>query len=342
MIHLRNRRTALALAAAIAVSPAVSWSAAPQAAVETPRAAGFATGATAVAPSRFERHEGYVDTGEAIIYYVTIGSGPPLLLLHGGPGSSHDYFLPYVLPLAKGRQLVLIDERGSGLSQRLDDPTGYNLDAMADDVDAVRVALGLGKVDLLGHSFGGILAQAVAIRHPTGVRKLIVASSGSSAARINADFKLIKEGLDKDLRARIEALEAKGIIGPDGAQLPEYRKLADEAEGPYNYFKRYPAWDTAGSPLGWDVLNEMWGAKSDFHIDGNLVGFDLTAALRKLAVPTLVIYGDHDLVSDATARETHEALAGSTLLELRDSAHMTMVDQNTAFIEAVSRFLDKE
>jgi proline-specific peptidase len=339
VIHFRNRRTALALAAAIAVSPAVSWSAAPQAAAEAPRAAGSTTGTTAM---RFERHEGYVDTGDAIIYYLTIGSGPPLLLLHGGPGSSHDYFLPYVLPLAQGRQLVLIDERGSGLSQRLDDPGGYNLEAMADDVDAVRIALGLGRVDLLGHSFGGILAQAVAIRHPAAVRKLIVASSGSSATRINADFKLIKDGLDKDLRARIEALEAKGIIGTDGAQLPEYRKLADEAEGPYNYFKRYPAWDSAASPLGWDVLNQMWGAKSDFHIDGNLVAFDLTAALRKLAVPALVIYGDHDIVSDATARETHEALAGSTLVELKESAHMTMVDQNRAFVAAVQRFLDGE
>jgi proline iminopeptidase len=293
-------------------------------------------------PSPIERHDGYVDTGDAIIYYVTIGSGPPLMILHGGPGSTHDYFLPYLLPLAKHRQLVLIDERGSGRSQSLSDHTKYNLDAMAKDVEAVRVALALGRIDLLGHSFGGILAQAVTANYPAGIRRLILASTGSSAARINADFKQIKESLDPDLRARIDALEARGIVGADGAQLPEYRSLADHAEMPYNYFIRPPAWDGAGSPLGWDVLNQMWGAKSDFHIDGNLAGFDFTEALRQLKIPALVIYGDRDMVSDATARETHSALAGSVLVEIPRSAHMTFVDQNKAFIEAVLRFLSGE
>jgi proline iminopeptidase len=292
------------------------------------------------AASVFPQSDGFVDTGSAIIYYKTIGRGRPLVLLHGGPGSTHDYFLPYVLPLARSRQLVFIDERGSGKSQRLEDHSHYNLEAMSADVEAVRVALGLGQVDLLGHSFGGVLAQDVAIRYPGSIRRLVLASTGSSAARINADFKTIKDALDPDLRARIEALEARGIIGPDGAQLPEYRQLADQAEGPYNYFVRPPAWSESGESLGWDVLNQMWGAKSDFHIDGNLKGFDFTPDLRKLKIPALVIYGDHDMVSDATARESHEALPGSLLVEIPRSAHMTMVDQNAAFNDAVSRFLD--
>ncbi len=261
------------------------------------------------------------------------------MLLHGGPGSTHDYFLPWVLPLARDRQLVFIDERGSGKSQRLEDHRQYNLENMAADVEAVRVALGLGQIDLLGHSFGGILAQEVAIRYPANIRRLILASTGSSAARVNEDFRIIKASLDPKLRARIEALEASGIIGPDGAQLQEYRQLADQAEAPYSYFVRPPAWSESGGSLGWDVLNTMWGAKSDFHIDGNLMGFDFTPGLRKLKIPALVIYGDHDMVSDATARESHEALAGSLLVEIPRSAHMTMVDQNAAFNDAVARFL---
>lgn len=292
-------------------------------------------------PANLPQTEGFVDTGSAIVYYKTIGRGRPLLLLHGGPGSTHDYFLPYVLPLARDRQLVFIDERGSGKSQRLDDPRQYNLETMAADVEAVRVALGLGQIDLLGHSFGGILAQEVAIRYPANIRRLILASTGSSAARVNADFRNIKATLDPKLRARIEAMEAAGIIGPDGAQLQEYRKLADEALAPYSYFVRPPAWSESGEALGWDVLTAMWGAKSDFHIDGNLTGFDMTPGLRKLNIPALVIYGDHDMVSDATARESHEALAGSLLVEIPRSAHMTMVDQTAAFNDAVARFLEK-
>ena len=294
-----------------------------------------------MSPSCIERRDGYVDTGDCILYYATIGTGPPLVLLHGGPGTSHEYFLPYLLPLARHRRLVLIDERGSGRSQQLEDRTQYTLVSMANDIEAVRLALDLGKIDLLGHSFGGILAQAVAVHHPAGIRRLILACTGSSAARINADFALIKNSADETLRARIDALEARGIIGADGAQLAEYRALADQVEAPYSYFIRPPAWDGARTPMGWDVLNQVWGAKSDFHIDGDLVGFDFTAALRKLRIPALVIYGEHDMVTDATAEESHAALAGSTLVKVLNSAHMTMVDQNTVFIEALTRFLDR-
>jgi proline iminopeptidase len=291
-------------------------------------------------PSRIESRDGYVDTGGAIIYYAIIGTGPPLVLLHGGPGATHEYFLPYLLPLARHRRLVLIDERGCGRSQQLEDHAQYNLATLANDIESVRVALDLGKIDLLGHSFGGILAQAVAIDHPAGIRRLILAGTGSSAARINADFTRIKNSVDENMRTQIEAFEARGIIGADGAQLAEYRKLADQAEAPYNYLIRQPAWDSARSPMGWDVLTRMWGAKSDFHIDGNLVGFDFTEALRKLKIPALVIYGDHDMVTDATAHESHSALAGSVLVKIPRCAHMMMVDQNVAFIDAVTRFLE--
>jgi proline iminopeptidase len=295
----------------------------------------------AAASQPLEQREGYVDTGSAMIYYKSIGTGPALMVLHGGPGSTHDYFLPYLLPLARHHRLVFIDERGSGHSQQLH-PAQYTLQGMADDVEAVRVALGLGRMDLLGHSFGGILAQAVAIRYPAGVRRLILSNTGSSAEFINADFKRIMNALDPALRARIRAIEARGIIGADGAQLPEYRKLADQAEAPYNYSVRMPPWDSKGQGMGWDVLNEMWGAKSDFHIDGSLKGFDLTPDLKKLDIRALVIYGDHDLLSDATARQSHEALRNSIMIKVPHSAHMTFVDQNKAYIDAVNRFLESE
>jgi proline iminopeptidase len=289
-----------------------------------------------------EKRDGYVEGCGAIIYYETIGRGPPLMVLHGGPGSTHGYFLPHLLPLAKDHRLVFMDERGSGRSERLADFEGYTLNAMACDADAVRRALGLKKIDVLGHSFGGILAQAYAIKYPSNVRRLILASTGSSALRINADFELIKNSLEPVLRARLEALESKGIIGADGAQLPEYRKLADEAEAPYDYVGRPPQWDDHGESLGWDVLNEMWGSRSDFHIDGNLAGFDFVPALRNLQLPTLIILGDHDLIGASTADETHAAIRNSKVIILERSGHMTFVDQRDAFVHDVAAFLDTD
>ena len=289
-----------------------------------------------------DRRDGFVDACGAIVYYETIGRGPPLMVLHGGPGAPHGYFLPYLLPLARHHRLVFMDERGSGRSERLVNFKGYTMDNLACDADAVRRALGLNTVDVMGHSFGGILAQAYAIKYPSTVRRLILADTGSSAARINADFKLIKDSLAPALRAQIDALELKGIIGADGAQLPEYRKLADEAEASYEYVGRPPQWDGHDDAIGWDVLNEIWGSRSDFHIDGNLAGFDFVPALRNLHMPTLVILGNHDLVSAATAGETHAAIRNSKLVVLGHSGHMTFVDQTDAFLRDVSAFLDTD
>ena len=81
------------------------------------------------------------------------------------------------------------------------------------------------------------------------------------------------------------------------------------------------------------------GLRSDFHIDGNLEGFDLTPAMRKLNIPTLIIYGDHDLLTDATARETASALAGSRVIRIPNCGHSQFADQPVAFLEAVTTFL---
>ena len=72
--------------------------------------------------SLFKLEEGFVDSHGVLIYYKALGQGKPLVILHGGPGASHDYFLPYLLPLARENRLIFIDERGSGRSQKLEDP----------------------------------------------------------------------------------------------------------------------------------------------------------------------------------------------------------------------------
>ena len=91
----------------------------------------------------FPIQQGYVDAHGVMIYYEIIGHGPSLMIVHGGPGASHDYFLPYVLPLARQNRLIFIDERGSGRSEKLDDHSGYTVENMVEDVEDVRQELGL-------------------------------------------------------------------------------------------------------------------------------------------------------------------------------------------------------
>src|SRR5438874_12683349 len=138
-------------------------------------------------------HEGYVDANGVMIYYKMFGRGKPLLIAHGGPGASHDYFLPYLTPLARHHQLIFIDERGSGRSQKLEDASGYTVENMVEDVEAVRVALRLGQVTLLGHSYGGALAQAYALKYQKNLSHLILGSTWSSTKALNEVFIRMKQ-----------------------------------------------------------------------------------------------------------------------------------------------------
>ncbi len=104
-----------------------------------------------------------MDSHGALIYYKAVGHGAPLMIVHGGPGASHEYLLPYLLPLMRTSRLIFIDERGSGRSSKLEDAKQYTIANMVEDIETVRQALGLGKISLLGHSYGGALAQAYAL-----------------------------------------------------------------------------------------------------------------------------------------------------------------------------------
>src|SRR5690349_10664696 len=179
----------------------------------------------------FPLNEGFVDAHGVMIYYLTLGRGEPLMIVHGGPGASHDYFLPYLLPLMRTNRLVFIDERGSGKSSQLDDPRQYTVANMVEDIEAVRQALALGKISLLGHSFGGVLVQAYAFKYQKNLSHLILGSTFASTTELNQALARMKAGMDPKDRDRVNALEAAGLFGKGeiwehGRYSEEYAKLA--------------------------------------------------------------------------------------------------------------------
>ena len=303
--------------------------------------------AAEAAPADYPMHEGFVDAHGVMIYYMTVGRGAPLLIVHGGPGASHDYFLPYLLSLARHNKLVFIDERGSGKSEKLDDPSGYTVEKMVEDVEAVRQGLALGKISLLGHSYGGVLAQAYALKYQNNLTHLILASTFPSTSQMNQVFARMKEKMDPELRARIDTLEKAGLFGK-GKDYQKNRYPDDymiaawgEAYFPYVYHNRPdPNYDPIqNGVMSWDLYREMWGSDGEFVIDGNLKSVEYVDRLHTIHVPTLLIVGDHDEVAPSLSQEMHEKIAGSQIVIMPDSGHMTFVDQPEKFNDTVTLFL---
>jgi proline iminopeptidase len=311
-------------------------------------AAGAQSGKEAAAgPNVYPKQEGFVDANGVMIYYLTLGRGEPLLIVHGGPGESHDYFLPYLLPLARHNRVIFIDERGSGQSQKLEDPSGYTVENMVEDVEAVRQALGLGKISLLGHSYGGALAQAYALKYQKNLTHLILASTWSSTVELNKVFVRMKEKMSTELRARIDKMEAEGLYG-HGLDYQKNRYTSDymtaawgEGYFPYVFQNRPdPNYDpVANGNMSWDLYREMWGPHGEFVVDGNLKSVEYTERLVSIKVPTLILVGDHDECDPSLAEAMHARIAGSKLVIFPKAGHMTFIDQNRMFIDAVSGFV---
>ena len=295
----------------------------------------------------YPQQDGFVDANGLMLYYLTFGRGEPLLILHGGPGGSHDYFLPYFLPLARNHRLVFIDERGSGRSQKLDDPSGYTIENMVEDVESVRRLLNLGKISLLGHSYGGALAQAYALKYQENLSHLILASTWSSTSALNQVFVRMKENMTTELRDRINKLEAAGLFGhgkpyEQNRYTPEYM-IAAWGEGyfPYVYHNRPdPNYDPIQQGnTAWDLYRVMWGEHGEFIIDGNLKSVEYTDRLANIKVPTLIIAGEHDECDPALSKGMQEKIAGSKLAIMPNSGHMAFVDQPDLYVKTIDDFL---
>jgi proline iminopeptidase len=299
------------------------------------------------APAVYPQQEGFVDAHGVLIYYLSLGNGSPLVVVHGGPGAEHSYFLPYLLPLARTHRLIFIDERGSGRSQRLQDTSLYTVENMVEDVEDVRQALNLGKISLLGHSYGGVLAQAYALKYQQNLTHLILNSTFPSTNQMNEVLAREKAQMPAGKLKRLNELEAAGLYGKGeiwehGRYLAEYANLAwGPGYFPFLYGARPDStYDPAsGAPTNWELYREMWGSHGEFIIDGNLKSVEYLNRLGTIHVPTLVMAGDHDECDPALSKEMHEKIAGSQLVILPNSGHMNFVDQPDLWEKAVEGFL---
>jgi proline iminopeptidase len=280
------------------------------------------------------RTERRVDVPGGQVWTCTYGDGPatPLLVLHGGPGMPSHYLAP-LTGMARQRPVVLYDQLGCGRSDRPQDESLWTVSRAAAEVEAVRRALGLGRVHVLGHSWGGFLALVHAQVHGD-VASLVLSSPLVSVAGWMEDAAELVGRLPARLRRTIAEHEERGTFD-DPAYLEAttvfYRRFLCKLE-PWP-----PELRRTFDHLGEGPYRVMWGP-SEFTQTGNLRGSDLTPSLPRLGVPSLWVAGTEDEVSPARLASFAQQARGRVAV-VEGGTHCVHLEQPSRYLALVADFL---
>jgi proline-specific peptidase len=303
-------------------------------------AGGFLQPSGTRAASPDPEQAGYVAVPGGRVWYRMNGLGhfsagkTPLLVIHGGPGFSHHYLLT-LTDLAADRPVVFYDQLDSGNSDRPGDPANWTVDRFAAEVDAVRDALGLARLAVLGSSWGGTVAAEYAARQPPGLAGLVLASPLVSTRRWVADNTAHRERLPEDVREVLDRHEAAGTTSS-----PEYQ------EGTMVFYRRHlnrmEPWpeelNRAFELVNADLYATMWGP-SEFSATGTLKGYDASGRLGRIRVPTLFVCGEHDEATPAACRDFAGMVPNAEAEIIPGASHTAHLEQRALFMRTVREFL---
>lgn len=296
-----------------------------------------ALAACGVARSGLTPGEGFAAVPGGKVWYRIYGSGTrtPLLMLHGGPGGRSCGF-SVLAGLAADRPLVIYDQLGSGRSERPADPALWQTGRFVDELAALREALGLTRVHLLGHSWGGALAtEYLLTKQPAGVESVILSSPLISTPRWIEDANRLRRTLPESVQAELDRCEAVS-----GADQPSCQAATDVF---YERFvrgaKTLPAIpDCEGVTSNDRIYRQMWGA-AEFTATGSLRDFDRSDRLSELRLPVLFIAGRNDEAAPETLAGFERRIAGARLAVLEHSAHSSYRTETAEYIRIVREFL---
>jgi proline iminopeptidase len=292
-------------------------------------------------------HGRTVQGPQGAVYFAVEGQGPPVVLVAGGPGGSHASFHPWFSKLATRYTVVYLDNVGRGRAGALPANTQPSVARDASDIEVVRKALGVARVSVIGHSYGGMVAAAYLAQHNDTARCTVFSNAVPSATAWQAGLQTqqaMAAEQTPEAWQQILALRALGTKSSDA----KYMALWDESELDTYWYSpahatRAPAvTDKRDQPRA-DVYAAFLGDDPEWAVGGALAGFDVSAALAKQRLPVLVVSGRYDrAVSPRVALALHQVFGPgvSTLKTFTKSGHRPWLEEHAAYFAAVTRFLD--
>jgi proline iminopeptidase len=278
--------------------------------------------------------EGFTQVNGVALYYSSMGEGEPIVVVHGGPGLDGGYFHPGIDPLSKKYRVITYDQRGSGHSKGTLDTARLSIDQYVEDIEGLRQSLGLKKIHLMGHSFGGLLALMYGSKYPEQVRSLILIGSGArgdTSATASSQGKTVEERTtqaDKDTAAKMIAAGYFNTLEGRSKLFPILWK-------PYVYDKEKIRLISTSINDSFSFVNKYVGGS----FKNSILFENLDKRLALAHIPTLIIHGDFDPVPMSAAETNHRILKGSRLVILKNCGHFPFIEQQEMFIKVVNDFL---
>jgi len=281
-----------------------------------------------------EMKDGFVEINGLKIYYRLYGDGDVKLIgLHGGPGGSLDYLEPLGDLSERGVQVLLYDQFGCGRSSDPPDESYYTIDYGVEEVEGVRKAFfGDRKVFLLGHSYGGALAIAYALKYQRNLKGLIISSGLSSVPLTVREMERLIRELPEQYRRAIQEHGERGEY-----DHPDYLRATEEF-----YRRHLLRMDEMPEPVKrtLDYTKErrtysIMNGPNEFTITGTIRDWDVTHRLGEIGVPTLITVGKYDEVTPAVAEVIHSGIRGSQMVIFQETSHMALWEERKKFIDAV-------
>jgi proline iminopeptidase len=274
-----------------------------------------------------------VNIGDCELYCGIEGAGMPIVLLHGGPGATHHYFHPYFSQAKGFAKIIYYDQRGCGLSD-YEPGEGYTVDQAANDLENLRKALKIEKWIVLGHSYGGLLAQYYTQKYPDNIAGLVLVGS-SLAMQVSLNPTRQFDFMSKEERAKIKEIRAKAA----NDELTVGQNI-------FNAFlngdwKRQCYYKPSRERIAQIALYE-WQHDKNFNqimsIDSDKI--DLKGAFNNCPIPTLIIEGKWDLTWNTDKPEKlHQNHPGSQLIMFENSSHNPFEDEPEKFFSLLKSFV---
>ena len=280
-------------------------------------------------------NEGYVKVNNVKLYYSTIGAGDTLVVLHGGPGLSHKYLKPQLDSLLSSKfTLLYYDQRGSGWSEGINDTLKLNIQTYVTDLDQIRNHFELSKLNLVGHSFGGILGMYYGITYPDNLNSLVLIDSDAASYELRTPYQI------KTINSRLT--EEQNIYLDSISESAEYKNYNVYAYNKYykTYLTSYFAnpKDTSKLHLGFDSISIKKIDVTNTYVRKGLGKYDIHDSLSAITCPTLILQGTESVFSVEGAEAIHKKLINSELQLFENCGHFEYIESPQKFKELIEEF----